>query len=397
MMKDKYFRRSLAAALAVLVIALLWFFLPVSGGLARHAAESKGYKVPSDYSDTRYRTYYQGLSNSGKEAYRILVAELPDFPERVAIPLLRSSELQDVYSAVSYDNPEFFFLAYDYSYSRSGALNYFEPHYIMSRAEYQNKLAAVRRAASNFLRGAPVNGSDYDKELYVHDNLVLKNTYAEGDQDMIYTIYGALVNNYCNCEGYSRSAVYLLKKLGVRSCVIPGTAIRRNGSRSNHMWNKVWLNGSPYMMEITFDDYRLVNGSGGSATDGVSHIYLNLSWNDISRNHILDDSAQGKDCTREDMMYFRKNGMYFSTYEEAKRVVPGKTKQALQDGKTSIEMRFSSSLAYSQARSGFLQGDDFYEILDGANAAVEPSKRVSNKRIQYVTDDQYYVIRIYFQ
>lgn len=384
-------------SLIIIVLVLVGIFSPLSGQIARHSAETKGYSVPNSYKDEEYRYYYQHLNSTEQEAYRIICAELPSFPKKISIPFLTAGGMKDVFTAVSYDNPEFFFLAYHYSFSRTGAVNYFEPEYVLTKTEYKSRLLQLRLAADQFLRGAPHNGSDYDKELFVHDKLVERTQYQTGDADMIYTAYGSLVNRRANCEGYARAVIYLLKKLGVRSYAATGTATRRDGSVENHMWNVVYVNGNPYMMDATFDDYSIENDRGANGRqNGASHIYFNLSWSDIAKNHTLDDDEVGKPCRYEDQMYFIKNGLYFTSYEQALSELPRKIQANLASGTHSIEMRFSSYVEYNRAAGALLGGDKLYSILDKVNLTLPADQRVSSQKIEFVKDDQYQVIRIYF-
>lgn len=395
--KSRAFWVNLGIILLAIILVGISFFSPLSGSIARHSAASKGYKIPSSYSDEEYRYYYRNLSSTEQEAYRIICAELPSFPKKIEVPFLTTGGLKDVFTAVSYDNPEFFFLAYNYSFSRTGAYNYFEPKYVMTKTEYKSRLIRLRLAADRFLRGAPRNGSDYDKELYVHDKLVADTEYQTGDADMIYTAYGSLVNRRANCEGYARAATYLLKKLGVRSYVATGTATRRDGSQENHMWNVVMVSGRPYMMDATFDDYGIENDSRANGRgNGASHVYFNLSWPDISKNHALDDEDLGNPCRYEDQMYFIKNGLYFDSYDQAMAALPGKIRANLENNVRSIEMRFTNQIAYYRAVGGLLQGDRIYPILDKVNTGLPADQRVSSQKIEFVRDDQYNVIRIYF-
>lgn len=395
--RGRSFWINFSISLVIIILVLVGIFSPLSGQIARHSAETRGFRVPATYADENYRYYYQHLSSTEQEAYRIICAELPSFPQKISIPFLTAGSMKDVFTAVSYDNPEFFFLAYHYSFSRTGAVNYFEPDYVLTKTEYKSRLRKLRLAADRFLRGAPRSGTDYDKELFVHDKLVEQTQYMTGDADMIYTAYGSLVNRRANCEGYARAAVYLLKKLGVRSYAATGTATRRDGSVENHMWNVVYVGGRPYMMDATFDDYSVENDRGANGrTNGASHIYFNLSWPDIAKNHTLDDNDVGEPCRYEDQMYFIKNGLYFSSYEQALAALPGKIQANLSRGTRSIEMRFSNYVSYNQAIGAFLRGDKIYTMLDSINRSLPADRRVSSQKIEFVKDDQYQVIRIYF-
>ena len=80
-----------------------------------------------------------------------------------------------------------------------------------------------------------INNTKYDKNR--SDNKV--NQYYSD------TAYGALIENYAICGGYSDSMKLFLDKLGIVNYKI---------SSENHIWNLVNLNGSWYHLDLTWDD-----------------------------------------------------------------------------------------------------------------------------------------------
>ena len=386
------------AGLMAIVFLAVWFFAPISGHIARHSAEAKGYTVPDSYEDLEYRYYYQNLGPEQKETYRILVAELPDFPKRIAIPNLSDRELQLVFSAVSYDNPELFFLGYHYSFTKSGALNYFIPKYNMSQSVYRSRLSRMRKAADDFLRNAPKNGSDYQKELYVHDKIVTTTEYKTSELDDVYSAYGMLVDHRANCEGYSRGMHYLLSKLGVVSRVMTGTAQRKDGQRNNHMWNVVTLNGKEYLTDATFDDYNVANNfHADSPKNGASHIYFNLANAQMRVNHTPDDPKDWNNCIHHDQGYFVKTGTCYNSYADASARLSNVIAQNIREGRASVEIQFGNSSAYQDALNGLFRRGEVYRFIDAANTQLMPDQRVSNTHIEYINDAQFRVIRLYFR
>lgn len=99
------------------------------------------------------------------------------------------------------------------------------------------------------------NYNDYDKVKAVHDYIAANtvynfkglnsNTLVEDD----FNIYGTLVKGVAVCDGYARTASYLLDKLGIDNQYVLGNA---NGGL--HAWNKVKIDGKWYNMDITWDD-----------------------------------------------------------------------------------------------------------------------------------------------
>ncbi len=80
-----------------------------------------------------------------------------------------------------------------------------------------------------------INHTKYDKER--SDNNIIK---YKSD-----TAYGALIEGYALCGGYTDSMMLFLEKFGVKNYKI---------SSDNHVWNYVYLDNKWYNLDLTWDD-----------------------------------------------------------------------------------------------------------------------------------------------
>ena len=80
-----------------------------------------------------------------------------------------------------------------------------------------------------------INNTKYDKDR--SDNNIIN---YKSD-----TAYGALVEHYALCGGYTDSMMLFLEKFGIKSYKI---------SSDNHIWNYVYLNNKWYNLDLTWDD-----------------------------------------------------------------------------------------------------------------------------------------------
>ena len=114
--------------------------------------------------------------------------------------------------------------------------------------------------------------SAYEMELAVHDWLVEWGSYDR-------TVYdnpnhsgrdpwGMLVGGYGNCLGYSSTFQLLMDLSGVECITVVGAAF---GSREDHAWNMVKLDGEWYCVDVTWDDPT------GAARNGRHHRYFNVT------------------------------------------------------------------------------------------------------------------------
>ena len=381
--------------LFVLAVALAaaWFYLPIDTYLARHDAQRKGYTVTSTPDELDYRYYYNHLNPTEQEAYTLIVSQLPDFPERITVPNLSSDEVQEVYTAVSYDNPEFFFLGNSCQYMRFGALFYFQPSYKLTKDAYEKQMEAVEAMADQLIAAVPADASDFEKELYVHDTMAERADYATG-ADTVYTPYGLLVDRKANCEGYSRTAQYLLKRMGVVCRVISGTGVSESGTE-NHMWNVVTISGRDYNMDATWDDY-IIDSASGMTSDEPSHVFFNATKDEMRNDHSPDDENVWANTIWSDLNYYEWNGLLCDSYESASTAITRNLPSVLNEGKTTLELKFTSDAAYQKAKIQLIDNDRIYYLISGANVLAKPGNKVNSTRLQYNVDPVHRTLRFFF-
>ena len=90
-----------------------------------------------------------------------------------------------------------------------------------------------------------VHNVDYD---WTHQNILLPTPRES------FTPYGGLVNHTAVCLGYAATFQLLCDLAGVECITVVGAAF---GSREDHAWNMVRLNGNWYCLDVTWDaNYR---------------------------------------------------------------------------------------------------------------------------------------------
>ncbi len=122
--------------------------------------------------------------------------------------------------------------------------------------DYLPKLNAMVAAADDLLYGIEGNSAltDAEKVLLLHERLCLwneydyDNYYAGTIPRTSYMAYGALALRVSVCEGYAKAYMYLLNRIGIPNQYCLSRAL-------NHAWNIVYLDGVPYHVDTTWDDY----------------------------------------------------------------------------------------------------------------------------------------------
>lgn len=95
--------------------------------------------------------------------------------------------------------------------------------------------------------------SDYETVLAINDYLCSRITYDLYAKERE-SVYGALVDGKCVCEGYAHAFKLLCDRFGVVCATIIGTGYTAEGSEG-HVWNAVLLDGKWYAVDVTWNDY----------------------------------------------------------------------------------------------------------------------------------------------
>ena len=233
---------------------------------------------------------------------------------------LTRAVVQQAYDAFIYDYPEAFWLgscSYTVSYQpSSNAYKNGEPVvcYLRSIKVKPNEryagagdpaeIAAFQQAVEQTAAEIKETFSDqpdrYEQVLAIHDYLCIHVSYKE--ISYAHTAAGVfLKNREVVCEGYAKAFKILCGRFGIPAVLIPGGALKSNGTREGHMWNYVQMeDGLWYMLDTTWDDqktyisrkYFLSGGeekgfTGNTIAVERQELYTNFSKSKYSVNFAL--------------------------------------------------------------------------------------------------------------
>ena len=125
----------------------------------------------------------------------------------------------------------------------------------------------------------PADGSDYDRELAVHDWMVAHGSYDSNTLSQLPDFrenpnndnpYGFLVDGKGICLGYASTFQLFMDLLGIQCITVQGTA---HGGTSDHAWNQVCLDGDWYCVDVTWDDPTTY----GTVSERTGHRYFNVT------------------------------------------------------------------------------------------------------------------------
>ncbi len=200
------------------------------------------------------------------------------------------------------------------------------------RAQAQEELEAVLSR----LEAETAGLSDYEKELYIHDELV-RNCAYDTDSAHSGSAYGALVQGRARCQGYANAMTLALRRVGIPCIYLYGTATSDSGSES-HAWNGVCIEGDWVLLDATWDDPV-------GAQAALSHAYFNLDDRLMGRSHSLSPDFPFALPAFSTMAwsYCARNGAYIGAEEDGRAALAALLTQALQRGDARLDAQFEET------------------------------------------------------
>ena len=334
--------------------------------------------------DQDYRYFGRRLSASERDVYDQLEEGLKNRKDEIG-PLCVSDldTLREIIHAVFYDYPEYFWFREGYAYPYSDKGTYLEvmvkPMYEFSSQEYLSCKALVE-SESQYILAQLQGKTDYEKVKGVYEYLIDNTIY-----DLDYTgttIYELFHDKRAVCEGYARAAQYLLNKLGVEALYITGLAGEpgEEATWENHAWNIVRIDGSYYQLDVTWGDPVLDDG-----TQGKNYFYLNLTDEEMYRNHKAEEPDMYPPCTATKYNYYSYEGYYLNEFNQ--QTLIDWFREADTRGEA-LEFKCASRQTYEQAKTWMFENG-------GANEMIRPLV-APNSVITWwwTTDDVMYIISL---
>lgn len=113
--------------------------------------------------------------------------------------------------------------------------------------------------------------------LLAHDRLCAACCY-DADAPDCGSAYGAWMNGRASCAGYAEGYALLLESVGIPVRILAGTVQLPDGRALPHAWNLVYLDGSWYHTDCTWDDTADADGHAMFLCDDAA-IADTHAWN----------------------------------------------------------------------------------------------------------------------
>ena len=257
--------------------------IPEDNSLEYAQIGQNGYAASPYYTPTVSRYSYHALNDGQRELYDGLLKNAyqvyPEKDDRYTYRMpqvivdgnqLNKADIRLTVRALMDDNPYFFWLSQTYTilvdpesdYTAVQLYSEFEP------TELKQMKARLDEVIGGFLAGVDDGLSEYEREKLVHDYVIgrceyddadLKRTEISPENIKSHSVYGALAEQLCVCEGYGAAVQLLLNELGVDCVTLTGMAFDRTRGQgqkdaSLHLWNAVKIAGDWYHLDATWDD-----------------------------------------------------------------------------------------------------------------------------------------------
>lgn len=182
-----------------------------------------------------------------------------------------------VFAAFYYENPQYgafparYFIDKNYTYGNQYIFPFGVYDMLLTSSERKEFKEQINLATDAWRENINEYKTPAEKEKYIAETLCNTITYTKSTYDQ--SIYGALIQENCVCNGYAMAFTYLCSIAGIDSFVVTCT---------NHAWNMVNVGDCWYCVDATWMDqvsyvsYRWFNKS-----------YETFQLNDTSGAHTL--------------------------------------------------------------------------------------------------------------
>lgn len=385
-------KKSKSTVVVILLFALIFtgiLFFKNKDDFMSTPTDFSDYVVPLSGAGTGYyRHCYEELNSQEKIVYSVILEQLYLQPERVEVPDLADGDLQKVFNAISYDNPDLFNIGLNCELYKEGNKHYFSVEYSLDYETYQLYLKEVNSVVDRIVQRASDYATDYEKEKFVHDYIVSNCTYVSPAQSTnSSSVYGCLVEGKASCEGYSRSFQLILSRLNIDNRLVTGEGRSEGAQYVPHMWNLVSIDDVWYHADVTWDDPE-------GETSILSYTYFNVTTRDILLKH-RNIEQELPLCNDAYNNYFVKENKFFTDgsnqafYDGINDVVS----KTVQNDEDFFQIRFSSKSAMEDAEKALFDSGVIYDAFKNAGMVSAGETSVS---VNYMCDDYMYTILVLF-
>lgn len=341
---------------------LLIILLVILGGCSKSDIIKNKTKESLFESDNCYKYYYQQLNKKQQKLYEELYNIFMNIDKEGTISNKNIKDINIVHNAVLNDHPEIFYVDTEIVYNDYRV----EVEYHFKKKDILDYRKQLEKRKKEILKDLPKD--KYDQMLYIYD-YVIENVDYNKDAKYNQTLISSLINKETVCTGYAKMIQFLLQEIGINTTEIIGSCIDENNYVQKHAWNMVYYN----------DDYYYIDATWGDQTELLMTFYEYFLFSSDDMLKIYTPEKYYETTTNLDNTYFKKNNLYFISYDKSQLV------NAVDKDNRILRVRFSSDI-YEYAKDKIMNTNDPFDILNKRGIYVE--------NIRYWYDDHFHVITI---
>ncbi len=324
--------------------------------------------------------------------------------------ILEQEEIMLVLEAFTNDTPEVFWLDNYLTYYDNGYTMTVQFYSHLSDKEIKTYSEKIENNVNQMLSTLPEDLSEFERELYLHDELLSNCTYdydAVEDTDIwtAYNIYGAFANGLAVCEGYSKSMQLLLKYAGIESVLANGRY-----DDSWHQWNVVNIDDEWYHLDSTWNDsddqifynYFNVDTAQIKTDRTISEDYYSLTAQQIngssSKQSILFNISV-PNCNSDKDNFYVKNSVLFHNFDnDNASEIEKELFEAVNNNENCIYIKIGNNLDYKYTTNAlfFNEPYKFFEYANNVNNQLG-SINIDLDDISIIQREDLRIIEVYFK
>lgn len=255
--------------------------------------------------------YFSQLNDSQKLIYSSIALGVSKYEKTISIKNYKVTDdttsyndVSDAIEAFFEDHPEVFYLDFKYQLNsiKSPLGNRLEV-----LVSYTDDANTIKQQISNVddtirdMTSDLTNLNEFDKELNIHDRLGQSTVYYNYVSDdsipqCCHTSYGALIDKKAVCDGFTKALQLLLDRENIQTIFVSGKT-----DNKAHAWDLVKIDNNWYHLDLTSD--KLVKQTDGT-TPNVIHTYFNITDNQITATHSIDQKYKLPQAVSNDANYY---------------------------------------------------------------------------------------------
>ncbi len=329
---------------------------------------------------------YSMLDQDGQRLYLEILTILRTMGQDITVSSTDTEQIDKAFKCVLLDHPEIFYVK-GYSMTkltRGGVLSKItlSGTYSMSRSEKEEKEKLAAAAAASILGQIPQGTSEYDRVKFLYEYLVLHTEY-DVDSEQNQNILSVLLNGRSVCQGYAKTAQYLLNQSGM-FCTLAEGIVKGN---EPHVWNIVRIDGEYYNMDVTWGDasYNITGvdvSSGNTNVPDINYDYLNVPDSMLQFSHFVNSQVTLPVCDSINANYYVREGIYFTEFDENK--LAGLFQDAYANGETTVQIKCADTIVYQAFYKYLIKDEKIFGYLNGGGSVRYVEMREQNSMLFYL-------------